>query len=127
MKHHTGLGIGRFPYDQDPLEIVDPLNSIRDADSEQYVNIATSIGRLVSEKQIQYGDSVGKTGGILRILYPDGVMPFQYDDALLTVRILDKLCRIAQRKSDGRDLGGESPYGDIAGYGILGLAKDTGK
>jgi hypothetical protein len=38
----------------------------------------------------------------------------------LLVRIFDKQMRIATRK----DYAGESPYRDIAGYGILGAAKD---
>jgi hypothetical protein len=40
------------------------------------------------------------------------------------VRCLDKFSRIAQRWEDGKDLGGESPWKDIAGYGLLGWQKD---
>ena len=82
------------------------------------------VGTLVEEKQKQYGDSAGKSGGIVRILYPTGVFPYQYHDLLLTVRVLDKLSRIAQRGPDGKDLGGESPWVDVAGYGVLGAVKD---
>lgn len=39
---------------------------------------------------------------------------------LCLVRILDKMFRIATDK----DALGESPYRDIAGYGILGAVKD---
>jgi hypothetical protein len=88
-------------------------------------DISSSIGELVEGKQLQYGDAVGKSGKILAILYPNGVQPYQYDDVLLTVRVLDKLSRISQRGPDGKDLGGESPWKDIAGYGILGTRKDT--
>lgn len=87
---------------------------------------AAKVGRLVDQKNAAYGNSAAKTGAILRELYPDGLRPDQYDDALLVVRILDKLSRIAQRGVDGRDLGGESPYQDIAGYGLLGMVKDEG-
>ena len=87
---------------------------------------ARALGRLVESKQRQYGDSAGRAGQIMRVLYPEGVAPHQYDDALLVVRVLDKLSRIAQRGADGRDLGGESPWQDIAGYGLLGMAKDAG-
>ncbi len=85
------------------------------------------IGRLVDSKQEAYGDSVGKTGRILAVLYPAGVRPEQYDDALLIVRVLDKLSRLAVRGSDGKDRGGESPWKDIAGYGMLGERKDGAK
>jgi sulfate transport system permease protein len=47
----------------------------------------------------------------------------QYDDMLCIVRIIDKLFRIATAK----DAFGESPYGDITGYGLLGLMKDRRK
>lgn len=89
-----------------------------------YRERGAELGKLVESKQKQYGDSAGKSGGIMRILYPQGIASHQMDDALLTVRVLDKLSRIAQRGEDGKDLGGESPWKDLAGYGLLGWAKD---
>ena len=84
-----------------------------------YVRIATEIGKLVTEKQAAYGDSVGNTEEILAILYPDGVPISAYADLLLMVRVLDKLSRIATDK----DALGESPWGDVAGYGVLGVTR----
>ncbi len=81
--------------------------------------IGTALGRLVDQKQAAYGDSFGKSGAVMRILYPAGVAVEQLDDALTVVRILDKLFRIAT----ARDALGESPFKDIAGYGILGQAR----
>lgn len=89
-----------------------------------FQKLGKEIGELVTSKQRQYGDSAGKAGHILAILYPDGLKPYQYDDALLVVRCLDKFSRIAQRGEDGQDLGGESPWKDLAGYGLLGWHKD---
>lgn len=77
------------------------------------------IGRLVSEKRAAYGDSFGKSGDVMRLLYPDGVRPDQLDDALCVVRIIDKLCRVAT----AQEAYGESPYADIAGYALLGLSR----
>jgi hypothetical protein len=85
-----------------------------------FLRIGTEIGKLVDEKNAAYGDSFAQTGKFLRILYPSGIQPDQYDDALAMVRIFDKQKRIATRKNAF----GESPYRDIAGYGILGAAKD---
>ena len=82
-----------------------------------FLRIATEIGTLVGEKNKAYGDSFAKCGEFLRILYPDGIKPEQYTDALCIVRIFDKMKRIATDK----DALGESPYRDIAGYGILGI------
>jgi hypothetical protein len=91
---------------------------------EIYKKLGAEIGDLVTAKQIQYGDSAGRAGQILAVLYPSGVPRHAYDDALLIVRCLDKFSRIAQRGDDGKDLGGESPWKDIAGYGLLGWQKD---
>jgi len=84
-----------------------------------YESLGGEIGELVQRKQAAYGDSFGKSGAVLKILYPDGISPDQYDDMLAVTRIIDKLFRIANDK----EFGGESPYGDIAGYALLGLAK----
>lgn len=77
---------------------------------------------LVVAKNEAYGSSFEKSGEFLRLLYPYGVKPEQLGDALLLVRIFDKAMRIATRK----DAFGESPWRDIAGYGLLGAAKDGG-
>ena len=85
-----------------------------------YIKLAKEIGELVTEKQEAYGDSFNKSCEIVKILYPEGVSPDKYKDLLTTVRIIDKLFRIATKK----DAFGESPYRDIAGYGLLGTAHD---
>lgn len=85
--------------------------------------IGAEIGALVQEKNAAYGDSFAKSGDFLRLLYPDGIRPEQYGDALLIVRVFDKLMRVATRK----DAFGESPWRDCAGYSILGVANDRRK
>lgn len=88
-----------------------------------YEKIGREIGELVTEKQKAYGDSFGKSGKVLNILYPDGIKPEQYDDVLTITRIIDKLFRIANKK----DAFNENPYGDIAGYSILAIGRDEDK
>jgi hypothetical protein len=85
-----------------------------------YAALGKEIGELVQAKNEAYGNSFANSGWILAILYPNGVTVEQYSDMLTVVRILDKLARIATRK----DAFGESPFRDIAGYGLLGYAKD---
>lgn len=80
-----------------------------------YAALGSEIGQLVDEKQKAYGDSFGKSGAVLRILYPDGIPPEKLDDSLTITRIVDKLFRIAT----DRDALGESPWRDIAGYALL--------
>jgi hypothetical protein len=82
--------------------------------------IGTEIGNLVEEKNSAYGSAFEKAGQILAVLYPNGIKPEQYSDMLATVRILDKLFRIATNKKAFN----EEPWKDIAGYGILGVAKE---
>jgi hypothetical protein len=84
-----------------------------------FESIGASLGRLVAEKQAAYGDSFGKSGAVMRILYPAGIAADQVDDALTVVRILDKLFRVAT----ARDALGESPFRDIGGYALLAQAR----
>ena len=83
--------------------------------SSRYIKKALELGRLVETKQEQYGDSWGKAGRILEILYPDGVRPDQYHTFLGITRVIDKLCRLANGNQ-----GEENAWEDLAGYGLLG-------
>lgn len=83
-------------------------------------SIGTEMGKLVAEKNAAYGNSFGRAGELLALLYPDGVKPEQYRDMLAIIRVIDKLFRIVTRK----DAFGESPWRDIAGYSILSVWKD---
>jgi hypothetical protein len=85
-----------------------------------YHAIAKGVADTVAIKNEKYGDSYHQSGGFLRLLYPDGVRPDQYGDMLATVRVFDKLKRIAT----DRDALGESPFHDIAGYCLLALSRD---
>ena len=90
--------------------------------SEQnYEKIGTEIGRLVKEKNDAYGDSFGQSCKILEVLYPQGIPVAQYGDALAIIRVIDKLFRLANDK----DAFGESPWRDICGYSILGVANSV--
>jgi hypothetical protein len=83
-----------------------------------YKQIGSEIGELVDEKNAAYGSSFAESYKILSVLYPNGIKPEQYMDALAITRVIDKLFRIATAK----DAFGESPWRDIAGYAILGVA-----
>jgi len=89
----------------------------------QYIQTGTEIGELVNRKNKAYGDSFSKCEQILKVLYPNGIQIEQFTDALAIVRVIDKLFRIATKK----DALGESPWMDIAGYGILGTINDKPK
>lgn len=83
-----------------------------------YVALAVQVGELVTRNQVQYGRSFDKSGDVLRIFYPDGIQPEQYDDLLAVTRIVDKLFRIASGNQ-----GEENAYKDLCGYGLLGWAR----
>lgn len=83
----------------------------------QYEAVGRDIGALVDSKNKQYGNAFNEAGKILKVLYPKGIQPEQYDDILAVTRVLDKLFRVANGKQ-----GQEDPWRDIAGYGILGAS-----
>ena len=83
-----------------------------------FKDIGSEIGELVDQKNAAYGSSFAESYKILSVLYPNGIKPEQYTDALAIIRVIDKLFRIATAK----DAFGESPWKDIAGYAILGVA-----
>lgn len=82
----------------------------------KFEKLGQDIGAMVDQKDAAYGNSFHESHKILVVLYPSGIMPDQYPDMLAITRIVDKLKRIAT----DRDALGESPYRDIAGYGLLG-------
>ena len=90
---------------------------------DAYETLGAQIGQLVCKKQAAYGNAFGRAGDVLRVLYPNGVKPEQYDDMLAVTRIVDKLFRIATMK----DAFDESPFADIAGYGLLGAQRHAEK
>ena len=60
-----------------------------------YEEVSEKLGQLVAQKNAAYGSAFDRSGEILRILYPNGIRPEQYTDALGVIRVIDKLFRIA--------------------------------
>lgn len=89
--------------------------------SDKYQMLAEGVSKLTAEKNQAYGNSFAKSSEILKVLYPDGIPPEAYGDALAITRVIDKLFRLATRK----DAFGESPWKDICGYALLGMANDA--
>lgn len=81
----------------------------------QYEEIGGFIGALVDKQNRTFMQSFRRTGDILRILYPHGIRPDQYEDLLAQVRIIDQQFQIAAQKSAAS----ENPWQHIAGYGLL--------
>jgi len=92
-------------------------------DKKIFETLGTEVGSLVDEKNAAYGNSFSESHKILSVLYPDGIKPDQYTDALAIIRVIDKLFRIANKKNAF----GESPWQDIAGYSLLGIFNDSKK
>lgn len=82
-----------------------------------YEDLGRKIGSLIQEKQQSYGDSFHKSGEVMKQLFPNGIPPESYVDALALVRIIDKLFRLATDPT----YNGENSWGDIAGYALLRL------
>ena len=81
----------------------------------RYAEEAINLAELITKKQVAYGDSFGQSKRIIEALYPNGITPEQYQDALAIIRIIDKLFRIANKKFAFE----ENPWQDIAGYALL--------
>lgn len=92
--------------------------------SNKFEKLATKIGILVDSKNKQYGNSFAQSGEFLRLIYPDGISPSAYTDALCIVRIFDKLKRIGNAGNLPVNEGKIDAWSDIIGYGLLGLQKD---
>ena len=90
---------------------------------DNYIKLGEEIGILVGKKQQAYGDSFGRSGAVLREMFPDGIKPNQYGDLLTIARILDKLFRLANQPNAFN----ESPYRDICGYALLGINRHSNK
>lgn len=88
-----------------------------------FQKIAEEIGNLVTEKNKSYGDSFSKVSDFLKMLFPDGVKPEQYDDMLFIVRMFDKLMRIANQKNAFND----DAYADLMGYSLLAIERERKK
>lgn len=93
---------------------------VKDESVSPYQRIGTELGKLCQQKNDAYGAAAITSGAMLRLLFPNGVHPSRFDDMMLIARMWDKISRIATRK----DAFGESPYKDLAGYCIIGAAKD---
>jgi len=83
----------------------------------KYQNKANEIGKVVEEKNKQYGDAINNTGEFLKLLYPDGIPVERYNDIGVLIRIYDKIKRVAAGHK-------EDSWEDIAGYGILMSSKE---
>lgn len=84
--------------------------------------LGAAIGELVDRKRASYTphgvlqDTVYSIGSFLRILYPAGIPPDQYERAALLVRMFDKIVRVVNYGiKDGFD---ENPAMDIVGYAL---------
>lgn len=89
----------------------------------KYEALGAALGKLTDQKNLSYGDSFDRCGEILKVLYPNGISPDQYVDALGITRVIDKFFRLATRKNAF----GESPWRDCVGYSLLGAHRDSGE
>ncbi len=89
----------------------------------KFEDLGIRIGKLTDEKDKAYGSAVSCAGPFLKLLWPDGCPPEQFEDMLIIVRMFDKMKRIATNK----DAFSESPFQDLAGYALLGLEHSEAK
>lgn len=88
-------------------------------DETSFMKIAKEVAEIVAEKNKAYGNSHKTVADFFKLLYPSGIKPEQYQDALTLARIFDKFSRIA---SGNEAFQQEDARRDIVGYALL-LAK----
>ena len=79
--------------------------------------ILGEVASIVEEKDKAYGGAVDEVGKFLKILFPNGILPEQFDDLTFILRIFDKLKRMAR---DPNSLN-EDTCQDLIGYASLWL------
>lgn len=82
-----------------------------------FEKVGLKIGQLLNRKNRDYGNAFIDGTKFMELLFPNGIPIDKYSDVLLLIRIFDKMKRIATVKKH-TDI--ESPFEDIAGYGMLG-------
>ena len=87
-----------------------------------FAAVCANLAVTLTEKNARYGNSFAVTGDFLRLLWPDGCKPDDFDRIMLCARMFDKMKRLATAKP-GDD---EDPLLDLAGYAVLGLATKMG-
>lgn len=87
----------------------------------RFEDIAAEVGKTVAAKNDAYGDAAATSAEAFKLLFPNGIPTEKYQDALLLIRVWDKMKRIATKK----DALGEDPWKDISGYAVLGAAQEA--
>lgn len=95
-----------------------PMEGPEAPEISKFLSIAIEMGNLVTQKNAAYGDSFARSGEFLKLLYPNGARPDQYNDMLAFARMFDKFSRIATDENAF----GEDPARDLVGYSILMVA-----
>ena len=83
-------------------------------------SIASDVAIIVEEKNKDYGSAFQKVSEILTILFPNGIPVNKYHDVAILIRVLDKVCRIANANS--KDVKKDA-WLDICGYALLRLSE----
>jgi len=90
--------------------------------------VGTEVTRLIMKKRERYGRNLRLTSQFLEILFPEGIPVTAYRYMGVVVRILDKLVRWANNmRSEAAGhtvMDDESPFADIAGYGLATMVDD---
>jgi len=87
-----------------------------------WLQMALDAAVLVDRKNRAYGDSTWASAAAMRALWPNGIAPERYEEALIMIRDMDKNNRISQGDAAAFD---ESPWADKIGYAMLGLRAST--
>lgn len=71
---------------------------------------------LVAEKNSAYGSAFEQITKLLEQLFPNGIPVHKYGDVSILIRMLDKVCRIANEQENFNN---EDAWDDIMGYAMI--------
>ena len=78
--------------------------------------VGEKLTNKVAEKNNAYGSAFEQITLMLLQLFPNGIPPEKYGDVSILIRLLDKVCRIANSQENFNN---EDAWDDIMGYAMV--------
>lgn len=91
---------------------------------KDFFDVGEKLVTKVAQKNNDYGSAFEQIEEILKVLYPNGVPVHQYGNMSLLVRMLDKVCRLANEREKFYN---EDSWDDLIGYCFVGKVSNLRK
>ncbi len=103
------------------------MGMTHEEDIKWFEAMCSELATQAETKREAYGENLSNSRKFLEVLYPEGIPPSAYHEAMVMLRIFDKFCRRANKHRDPKGWAEqENPWLDVAGYGIA-MLYDTAR